>query len=303
MIIGPWHHLQRADQRFAGDTGLGGQWAEVLGWLDHHLRGEPLRVPTGVVHAYGYGKGAWQTHAAFPPSTGPQRRFALVDLDRAPTCEGGGLDSAVPAEPATDGPVSFRYDPSDPVPANGGSAMLAFAFRTFDAVRPGPRPINGVCKRPDVLTFQTAPLEAPVRLLGSPVVDLRVSSDAPDTAFTAKLIEVRTDGTAVHVRDGIRSLAYRVNKEGPPIPYTPGQPVELRLELTPIDWTFAAGSRLRLDVSSSNFPVYHAHPNRYGTWSTETGADVATNSVHPGSSLSLPVGAERAKMEAPSAGF
>ncbi len=286
LVIGPWHHLQRSEVDQPGDIGIGGQWRQTLNWLDHHLRGAPLEGPTGVVQTYVYGEGRWRVRSAFPPPDAESRRWFLTDLARAPHCAGGTLSATTTATAS----VSYRYDPDDPVPAHGGATVLAFAFRTFDAVAPGPRAIDGICRRPDVLTFRSAPLAEPVRLAGSAIVDLLVSSTAPDTAFSAKLMEVRPDGTTIHVREAIRAVSYREGDgEGPPKPYLPGSKVGLALTLSAIEWTFPPGSRIRLDVSSSSFPVYHAHPNRFGPWAEQTGADVATNTVHSGSRLTLPV--------------
>ncbi len=301
LVIGPWHHLQRSIEHQEGDIGLGGQWAQVLNWLDHHLRGGPLEGPVGVVQTFAYGEGRWRTRPHFPPLAANTHRFYLADLPDAAQCKGGRLSATATASTAPS--TSFRYDPNDPVPGRGGATMLAFAFRTFRAVAPGPRDITGICDRPDVLSFATEPLVRPLRLVGSPQVRLRVASDAPDTAFTAKLIEVRPDGTAIHVRDGIRSLAYRQGRgEGPPVAYTPWQTVDLDIELWPIEWTFKAGSRIRLDVSSSNFPVYHAHPNRSGLWSAQTGADIAVNTVYGGSWLELPEPDDAGRRRADEAG-
>ncbi len=287
LVVGPWNHIQQSLETFPGDIGMGGQWRQVLNWLDHHLRGGPLEGPTGVIQTYVYGEGRWQTRRVFPPPDTSTRAFTLSDLAASPTCAGGRLDAARTTTATTaisnETGVSYRYDPDDPVPSRGGANMLAFAFQTYRATQPGPRTINGVCERTDVLTFISAPLAEPLRLVGPTVVELLVSSSAPDTAFTAKLIEVGPDGTARHVRDGIRSLAYRDGEgEGPPRRYAPKTTVDLRIELSPIEWTFPVHSRIRLDVSSSNFPVYHAHSNRYGPWASHTGSDVATNTVHGG---------------------
>ncbi|MEL7368725.1 MAG: CocE/NonD family hydrolase [Myxococcota bacterium] len=289
LVIGPWHHLQRADRAVPNDFGLGGQWRQVINWLDHHLRNGPLEGPTGAVQWYAYGRGEWIINDDLTAPSSPHTYY-LDGFATAATCEGGRLADTSPAS----GSASYRYDPDDPVPGRGGSAMLAFAFKTYEAVQPGPVQINGVCRRKDVLTFVSAPLTRPLRLVGAPFADLRVTSNAPDTAFTAKLIEVRADGTAIHVRDGIRSLAYRHGRgDGPPAPYVPGDTIDLRIDLWPIDRTFAVGSRLRIDISSSNFPVYHAHPNRYGLWSTQEEAQIATNTVLHGSRLTLPIHVEQ----------
>jgi len=111
-------------------------------------------------------------------------------------------------------------------------------------------------------------------------------------AFTAKLVELRADGSAVNIRDGITSLAYR-DDERTAQTYQPGAVVELEFELLPIEWTLAAGSRVQLDISSSNFPAYHAHPNRAGVWSLQSDALPARQTLHAGearaSFVELPV--------------
>jgi putative CocE/NonD family hydrolase len=108
-----------------------------------------------------------------------------------------------------------------------------------------------------------------------------VASSAEDTAFTAKIVEVFADGRAINVRDGISSLALRSGARAP-LAYTPGGELRLALALWPIEWEFAAGSRIRLDVSSSDFPKFHAHPNRAGVWAEQTGADVAEQTLFAG---------------------
>ena len=154
LLIGPWHHLQRSDEAMPGDIGVGGQWQQVLEWLDHHLRGAPLEGPRGVIQTYVYGEGRWRTRSEFPPQDTEFHSLYLSDFGSSATCEGGRLASSTTATAS----ASYRYDPNDPVPSHGGATVLAFAFRTFDAVEPGPVRIDEQCGRPDVLTFSSAPL-------------------------------------------------------------------------------------------------------------------------------------------------
>lgn len=143
--------------------------------------------------------------------------------------------------------------------------MLAFILPGFNGAKPANAWQEGLCERDDVLSFLTEPLTEDLKIAGNISLHLTVASDAEDTSFTGKVIEVLPDGRAVNIRDSITSLAYRNNAEVPQL-YNPGEPVEVELHYWPIEWTVKKGSRLRLDISSSDFPKYHAHPNRAGNW-------------------------------------
>tara|TARA_X000001036_G_scaffold170822_1_gene161555 strand:+ start:91 stop:468 length:378 start_codon:yes stop_codon:yes gene_type:complete len=114
-----------------------------------------------------------------------------------------------------------------------------------------------------------------------------VSSSAPDTSFTFKLIEEFADGRAINIRDAITSLAYRNGSKEPSF-YEPGQKLEIEIVSWPIEWRVSAGSRLRLDISSSDFPKYHAHSNRAGPWAKQVGTDLATQTLY-GGELAIPL--------------
>jgi len=281
-IIGPWHHLQRSDIDLPNDPGQAGQWAEVLEWLDHHLRGAPYQRKTGVIATYAMGQGAWHERSDFPPATEPLTMH-LGGFEASAGCE-GGLLSAQPQK----GAQTYTYDPDDPVPSIGGTALLAFAFKTFDGVQPGPVQQGQLCERPDVLTFRSAPLDTSVHIAGSMTVDLQVKSEAPDTAFTVKVLEERADGSVVNIREGARTLAHREG-DVQRVRYQPGTEVQVSVRLWPMEWRLEKGSRLRLEVSSSNFPALAAHSNRFGPWASQTGADITNNTVLSGSQLTLPV--------------
>ena len=174
--------------------------------------------------------------------------------------------------------MHYRYDPLDPVPTRGGSQLLAFAMPGYGGAAPSNRDQAGLCARDDVLTFITPRFKDAFRLSGPMRLHLTVRSTADDTAFTAKLIEVAPDGTALNIRDGITSLAWR-NGATAPQPYRPGDDVEVTIDLTRLEWTLAKGSRLRVDVSSSNFPAFHAHPNVAGLWSDVERPKVARQTI------------------------
>jgi putative CocE/NonD family hydrolase len=281
MLIGPWHHLQLSDVPYEGDIGAEGQLAMILDWLGHHLKGEPLEQQVGVIETYAFGEGKWHVRDRFPPETSTVT-LHLDELARSNACDGGRLAPEAPADP---GSISYRYDPKDPVPTRGGEKLLGFAFRTFDSPDPGSVDQAGLCEREDVLTFVSEPLEAALHVAGRMQVALEVRSDVEDTAFTAKLIEV-DGGSARNVRDGIATLIHRTGDEAET--HSPGERVTVRIDLWPIEWRFPAGARIRLDVSSSNFPAFHAHPNRAGPWASVKEPIVATQTIE-GGRVSLPV--------------
>lgn len=281
-IVGPWHHLQRSDIDLPNDPGQAGQWQEVLLWLDHHLRGAPYDRETGVIVTYAMGEGAWHTRPDFPPATSPLT-LNLADFETSQGCTGGRLTSQ-----AGEGEATYTYDPDDPVPSIGGSALLAFAFRTFGGVQPGPVEQGQLCERQDVLTFRGEPLKDNLHIAGAMRLHLKVRSDAPDTAFTVKVLEERADGTSVNIREGARTLAHRLG-DVERVPYERGQTVDLEVQLWPMEWRLPKGARLRLEVSSSNFPALAAHTNRFGPWAQQDGADVAHNTVQAGSFITVPV--------------
>jgi putative CocE/NonD family hydrolase len=250
------------------------QWDEMLPWLEHHLKGEPLTQSTGL-SMYVIGDGEWVEQEAWPTS-GESQLIYLSDIEASNSCDGGKLAN----EPGL-GEVTYTYDPDNPVPTRGGSGMLAYNLRGYDGAPPANVDQSGLCERDDVLTFLSEPFEEGLFISGDITVELEVSSTAPDTAFTAKLIEVFPDGSTYNIRDTITSLAYRNGAEKP-LEYSPGEPVTITLDFWPIAWKLQPGSTLRLDISSSDFPKFHAHTNRAGPWSEQTGADIAVQSIYGG---------------------
>jgi uncharacterized protein len=274
-IVGPWSHSGATGELETPDAGGGTfQWDEMLPWLEHHLKGEPLTQPTGM-SLYVIGDGEWVEREEWPTATDSQIYY-LSNLDAANRCDGGELAPA----PGT-GTATYTYDPDNPVPTRGGSGMLAYNLRGYDGAPPVTVEQSGLCERDDVLTFQSEPLEDGLFISGNISVTLDVASSAPDTAFTAKLIEVFPDGSSYNIRDSITSLAYR-NGADVPQAYTPGERVSVTLDFWPIAWQMQPGSRLRVDVSSSDFPKFHAHTNREGPWAEQVAADIANQTVFGG---------------------
>ena len=203
----------------------------------------------------------------------------------------GGLSMQ---KPATNGePVSFNYDPSNPVPTIGGpltSGMPVFeggafdqreADRFFGCTNPG----MPLAARADVMVFETPPLTEDVAIAGPATVKLQVSSDCIDTDFTAKLIDVYPPnedyprGYAMNLCDGILRCRYRNSWEKPEM-MTPGAVCEITIEPFAIGNLFKAGHRIRIDISSSNFPRYDLNWNTGEPQGRGLTRRIATNTVY-----------------------
>lgn len=307
LILGPWTHGNRSSS-FAGDVDFGDEatFEAALGMdfvrfridlFRHHFKSSASPLASRVnyfVMGGGDGRrnelgrlnhgGRWHFSEHWPPE-----QSTPVELYLGPK----GSLSVEPA--AIDSVERYIFDPEDPVPTIGGpitsGAPLMFggAFDqrgTSDAVgaKAGELP---VASRPDVLVFETAPLETAVTLVGNVTVTLFVSSNRPTTDFTAKLVDVyppnegHPDGYAMNLTDGILRACYRDGfEEARPMP--PGEVVELIIRLYPTANRFETGHRIRLEISSSNFPRFDVNPN------FEAGDDLssirlrAINAVHSG---------------------
>jgi putative CocE/NonD family hydrolase len=218
-------------------------------WLcgaDNGMKDEPA------VHYYTIGDDGdfsgpgwdWRTADTWPPF--PEERTAYyVHAD-------GRLSPDTPPEEAA--PVTFAFDPDNPVPTLGGQ-NLVIAYGPYDQ-----RPVSS---RPDVLTFVSSPVDAPLETTGRFSVRLYVSSDAPDTDFTAKLVDVYPDGDEreILMLDNIARAKYRNGYDKPAPPLTAGDVIELETDLGHISWIFNTNHRIGLQISSSNYPRFEVNPN------------------------------------------
>lgn len=309
LLVGPWTHGQRSVTHagqvdFGAAATLDGNVAPDYvtlrrDFFDRHLRDgqatDWLEAPV-TVFVMGGGPGGrtaegrmqhggrWLRARDWPPPETRATRWYLGEAGRlqhdAPTSESSRV---------------WRFDPSDPVPTIGGAIasgaplMEAGAFDQretadlFGARHPG-RPLAA---RDDVVVFETAPLLRDVEVVGPVVARLWVSTDARDTDFTVKLVDVYPpstewpDGYAMNLSDGILRLRFR-DGFGSARQAEPGRVYPIEIVAFPTANRFAAGHRIRLDVSSSNFPHFDVNPNTGAPAGTPSAAVVARNRVHFG---------------------
>ena len=252
LIVGPWGHGMAALNRQAGPLAVGPDAVApyedlLLEWCDAQLKSRPPADPAPV-RLFVMGENRWTSGAQWPLARARRTEFFLRGDGAANTVAGDGrLDLAAPGnEP----PDSYVYDPRDPVMSLMGRD-----------IQMEPRLQAPNDDRQDILVYQTAPLDHPLRVIGRMSVLLWIASDAPDTDFTAKLIDVRPDGSAVNLSYGILRCRYRDGHATEAAPLTPGQGYEIEIALNPTAMVFDAGHRIRLDISSSDFPNFDRNHN------------------------------------------
>jgi putative CocE/NonD family hydrolase len=276
LIVFPTAHMGQTGSLAFDDVGIGANLRATLDWLDVRLRGgSPVDRMSGV-KSWVIGDGTYSEHAAWPPST-TERTYYLADAGRAESCDGGALVDL----PASTSSVRFRYDPADPMPSQGGYQVL------LDE-RAGSHDQAALCARSDVVSFVSAPLQSDLHLAGRIQIKLKVASEAEDTAFFVRVLDIDDAGPNRNIRQAITSLRARAGVQIPTA-YTPRQPVTLSFDLAPIERVVKAGHRLRLEVSSSSFPIFHPHPNTAEPWSTAKPVVTMQTVFDEGSSLVLPV--------------
>jgi putative CocE/NonD family hydrolase len=281
LIVGPWQHVTWG-RSTVGDLDFGAPLMSVppfeyrKRWFDCWLKGEAngfLNEPP--VHIFVMGENLWRHEDEWPLSRARRERLYLHS--------DGSLDRT---EPGSETPRHYSYDPRDPVITLGGCEWVNYPCGPYDQA-----PLDG---RPDVLSFLTEPLHAPLEVTGQVFAHIFASTDARDTDFTAKLVDVWPDGRAFNICDGIVRATYRDSTTSPSFVES-GRPYEFVVDLWSTSIVFGAGHRLRLDVSSSNFPRFDANPNTGFASFTPEGREkvVAHNTIyfdreHP-SYLELPV--------------
>ena len=274
-------------ERNMGDTSFDVDGA-IYGWFDRWLKGDAKAFPASTPHVRYFEMGAnrWQSAGTWPPEKAKPMRLYLRSGGKANSLYGDGrLTTEAPG--ANEAADRYRYDPMNPVQTIGGGDCCNGGI-----VVPGAFDQRPVEARSDVLVYTSDPLPTPVSVAGFVDAVLKVSSNARDTDFAVKLVDVAPDGTAWIVGDTIFRARYR-NGFDQPAPLTPGEVVTIRPTPIATAIQFGAGHRIRVEVSSSNFPKFVRNLNTGGPNESEKTGVVADNAVHHDSThqsyIELPV--------------
>jgi len=269
ILIGPWPHNMSTP--FAGvafgDDSSAPIRAYQIAWFDHWLKGAPeeaggytpwtwhhvrAEVDEAPVHIFVMGVNRWRDEQEWPLARTRYTPIYLASRGHANTLKG---DGALAWRHETTKPDHFTYDPRDPVPTMGGAVCCDPKIFPW-----GPMDQRLIEKRKDVLVYTSDPLKQKLEVTGTVRVVVYAATSAPDTDFTAKLIDVFPSGEARNLTDGILRLRYRHGLDKVELS-EPGQIEALTIDAGVTSNVFLAGHRIRLEISSSNFPRFDRNPN------------------------------------------
>ena len=261
LVIGPWAHGAR------GSTMAGSHYFGIMAdpaatdidgmhmrWFDHWLNeGKNGITEEAPVRIFVMGDDVWREEEEWPLARAQETKYYLHSSGKANSKQGDGTLSV--ESPQSEAPDVFLYNPADPVPTTGG----ALCCNPYYAAN-GAYDQNQVEDRQDVLVYSTPPLEQDMEVTGPVTVTLWASTSAPDTDFTAKLVDVCENGCARNLTDGIIRARYRDSMSNPTL-LKPGKAYCYDIDLWATSNVFKAGHRIRLEISSSNFPRFDRNTN------------------------------------------
>lgn len=287
LIIGPWGHGASesvGDFDFTSEAYID-QFETELRFYDYHLKG----VDNGLdeekpVKLFYMGANKWRSEDDYPIPGTEYRSVYLSSEDGANSVRGDGTLTF--NEPNDNGIDIYRYDPLNPVPTLGGNNCCGAPTVA------GPRDQRPLERREDVLVYTSGYLEEPLTIAGPINVKLFAATDGPDTDWMIKLTDVHPDGTSRPISEGILRAKYREGLDDPKL-LTPGQVYEFDIEMTGTANVFKPGHRIRVTITSSNFPQFNRNTNTGKALGSSTETRVAKQTIyHGGSQLSrivLPV--------------
>jgi hypothetical protein len=286
VVMGPWGHgpdVTKLGELSFGDRARLGLGELQFKWFQYWLNG----AETGVedwppVYLFVMGRNKWRAENEWPLARTEFTRWYLHSGGDAQTRTGHGTLST--QEPGDEPADTFVYDAAQAVPTKGGNNLMGPPVGPFDQ--------SELEERSDILVYTSAPLQEPVEVTGPVRMVLYASSTAPDTDFTGKLVDVHPDGQAYNLCDGIIRARYRESYTEPTL-ILPGKIYRYEIDLWVTSNEFQPGHRIRVEVSSSNFPRFDRNPNSGKPFGTDVELLSATQTIyhdaqHP-SHLLLPV--------------
>ncbi|GCE19880.1 CocE/NonD family hydrolase [Dictyobacter kobayashii] len=297
LLIGPWTHggssnpVGEKNFGFAAMPGLINLQSDIMSmqlrWFDHFLKGQDTGMLfEAPIKLFVMGANIWRDEHEWPLARAVETRYYLHSAGQANTLDGDGLLS--PDVPESEQPDTYNYDPANPVMTRGGALLMTpeFPGGVFDQ-----RPTE---QRSDVLVYTTPVLTQDIEVTGPILVHLWATSSAVDTDFVARLVDVYPDGYAQNLTDGIVRARYRDFAAGAePTLIEPGQAYEYVIDLWATSNVFKQGHRIRLDITSSNFPRWDRNPNTGHDFGADSELAIAQQTIlhdaaHP-SFVALPI--------------
>lgn len=277
--------------RKIGDVDFGAQAADfnetgtTIEWYDYLFKNAQNRFAGKPVRIFVMGANQWREEDDWPLKRARETKYFLHSSHGANSLRGDGvLSTESPTQETAD---NYSYDPANPVPTTGGPLCC-----DAEHLPPGPKDQRGVEARQDVLVYSTSPLSRDMEVTGPVSLELYAKSSAVDTDFTAKLVDVWPNGFAQNLTEGIIRARYRNSREKPVL-MNPGEVYKFTIDVWATSNVFRQGHKLRLEVSSSNFPRFDRNLNTGRSAASTSAYMTAANTVlhdaeHP-SALILPV--------------
>ncbi len=282
LLIGAWDHgfqiklEDRTGEHFENDDIL-----RAFDWFYSFLVEE--KEPKAMIDYYVIGDDRWYSRETFEIKDQREVRFYLSQEREQEYVLTG-------KNPEKSGSLEWVYDPADPVPTHGAESLLVTKQEQGSLRQPEPN------YRADVISCISEPLKESMTVVGPIRICFHVSADVDDTAFAVKIMEVMENGNAYNMRTGITTLGYR-NGSDRRLDYRPGEKVQITVDTWDLAWKVQKGSRIRIDLTSSDFPQYSIHSNYAGCWAEQTDIRKAISTVYFGgadaSYISFPVISEK----------
>jgi putative CocE/NonD family hydrolase len=275
LVIGPWGH--GPSQKFGaidfGPTANVDPLPLQLRWYDYWLKGMDNGLASEPpVKLFVMGRNQWAYEREYPIARTQYRPFYFNSNGQANTAAGDGrLSWTKPADVSI--ADRFKYDPANPVPSLGGNNCCGTPTPT------GPQDQRPIEKRPDVLVYTSDVLQEELEVTGPVKVVLFASTDAVDTDFVAKLVDVYPDGTSYNMAEGIVRARYRESLSKPTL-LKPGQVYGFDIDLVGTSVAFLKGHRVRVQITSSHFPQFDRNPNTGAKFGTSAEVKAAEQSVY-----------------------
>jgi len=273
IMIGPWSHVGRGSRR-AGKIDFGVEavvnvTALEIRWFDYWLKGKQNGVDKDApVKIFVMGENRWRDEQHWPLKRTRDRVLFITSGGKANTPGGDGR--IVDQGPTAGGADRYVYDPADPVPSQHGRGSFA---RAADQ--------RSLADRRDILVYQSEPVTERIEVTGNPVVELYASSSAPDTDWFVRLIDVAPDGEARDISLGVMRARYRNGLDKPEL-IEPGQIVKYTIRMNATSNAFLPGHRIRLDITSSDFPSHDRNHNTTADQNADATLATAQQTIHHG---------------------
>jgi putative CocE/NonD family hydrolase len=291
LVIAPTLHCaftRASENTIVGERSMGDArlpYNEMTyAWFDYWLKGDPKKEMAKVTY-FTMGSNKWQTSDTWPPKEAEMTTYYLNSAGKANTRNGDGV--LTNKKPGKDNPDSFQYDPMNPVTSYGGNVCC-----TGNAVQGGSFDQQEMELREDILVYTSEPLAEGIEVSGFIESKLFLSTDVKDTDLTIKIIDVYPDGKAYNLDETIQRVRYREGYEKEVFMQS-GKVYEVNLTPMSTSNYFEKGHRIRIEVSSSNFPRFDRNMNTGGNNYDETEGVIATNKIHHSSKypsyVSLPI--------------